>query len=155
MMKWLGRFLESVDSVIHWFPIIWKDRDFDQYYLLKILEFKLKRMDDFFHSKDAWTDTTVEPSKTAIKRLHQTGFLIKYLMDERYGELAYQWHHEKYPCLSFDESIRKDELGQTIYVGFTRDGEKESFLEATEKGRNRAEKAENILFYILKTYYTY
>jgi hypothetical protein len=46
---------DGIQNLIFWFPIIWKDRDFDQGYLLDILRFKLVRMEKFFRSKYAWT----------------------------------------------------------------------------------------------------
>jgi len=34
----------GIKNIIIWIPIIWQDRDWDQWFLYKILQFKLKRM---------------------------------------------------------------------------------------------------------------
>ena len=34
----------GVENLIRWFPIIWQDRDWDQYYLLRMMEQKFRRM---------------------------------------------------------------------------------------------------------------
>lgn len=40
----------GVKNLIKWFPIIWNDRDYDQFYFYKILEFKMRNMRDDFNS---------------------------------------------------------------------------------------------------------
>lgn len=39
---WLRNFIERVYNLYRWFPIIWKDQDWDDYYIFEILKFKLK-----------------------------------------------------------------------------------------------------------------
>lgn len=45
-MHVLHKFFKSVKNLIYWFPIIWKDRDYDYEYLLFILSHKLKSMEE-------------------------------------------------------------------------------------------------------------
>jgi hypothetical protein len=33
---------KGIKNLIQWFPVIWKDRDWDSYYIFRILEYKLK-----------------------------------------------------------------------------------------------------------------
>lgn len=49
IIKRFRSFGYSIQSLIRWFPMIWKDRDWDQYYLKNILIFKLKNMSKFYH----------------------------------------------------------------------------------------------------------
>jgi len=39
------KFLIGIKNLIFWLPIIWKDRNWDYYYILKMLKHKLKLMD--------------------------------------------------------------------------------------------------------------
>lgn len=55
----MKRFIRGVRNLIEWAPIIWRDRDFDYGYLLKMLEFKLRRMDKMFR-KDGLSVSSVE-----------------------------------------------------------------------------------------------
>lgn len=48
----IRRLLESLQSVWRWLPIIWKDRQWDHHFLLKILHHKLALMEAFFLSDD-------------------------------------------------------------------------------------------------------
>lgn len=50
MLKQIRR---GIKNLIDWFPIIWRDRDYDYGYLLYILQHKLKRMQQFLLSDKA------------------------------------------------------------------------------------------------------
>lgn len=46
-IRWEARyfprnFVKGVKNLIRWFPVIWKDRDWDSHYIWEILKFKLK-----------------------------------------------------------------------------------------------------------------
>lgn len=41
------QFIESIKNLIKWFPIIWKDRNWDDYYIMKILQYKIKMQRDY------------------------------------------------------------------------------------------------------------
>lgn len=42
-----------VRRVCRWLPVLWGDRDWDQAYLVRVLEFKLLRMAERFESREA------------------------------------------------------------------------------------------------------
>lgn len=46
MFNKLRNFKKSVNNLIKWLPIIWKDRDWDYEYLLDIMSFKMKNMSE-------------------------------------------------------------------------------------------------------------
>ena len=39
---WFNRFIESLQNLIDWLPVIWKDRHWDDYYITKILQRKIE-----------------------------------------------------------------------------------------------------------------
>ena len=50
--KYLHRdFIEGIKNLIKWFPIIWKDRNWDHSYIYEILKFKLKKTFKPFNKK--------------------------------------------------------------------------------------------------------
>ncbi len=49
------RFYRSVRNVIRWFPVIWKDRDWDDWYILEILKFKIKNQAEYIGGRDFHT----------------------------------------------------------------------------------------------------
>jgi hypothetical protein len=42
----IKQFFRNIHNIIRWFPIIWKDRDWDHYYIFEILKFKLKNQSE-------------------------------------------------------------------------------------------------------------
>jgi hypothetical protein len=39
---WFNKFIESLTNLIDWFPVIWKDRHWDDYYITKVLQRKIE-----------------------------------------------------------------------------------------------------------------
>jgi hypothetical protein len=38
----LNNIIQGIKNLLYWFPIIWKDRNFDQHFIYEILKHKLK-----------------------------------------------------------------------------------------------------------------
>jgi len=96
---------EGIENLIVWFPIIWKDRDFDYNYLLYIIIFKTKNMVSFFESKYSITDWKEEHSKKDLNALKRVIPLLEYIRDEKYEDDAFKEHWEKFPAkLEFIEN---------------------------------------------------
>lgn len=45
----------GISNLWSWFPIIWKDRDWDQWFIYNIIEFKLRRQSNYIGGKDRHT----------------------------------------------------------------------------------------------------
>ena len=41
-------FISSISVILHWIPILYKDRDWDWYFLLKIERTKIRQMEKYF-----------------------------------------------------------------------------------------------------------
>lgn len=48
-------FFRKVKNLFRWFPIIWKDEDWDDYYIFEILKFKLKNQAKYIGDRDFHT----------------------------------------------------------------------------------------------------
>lgn len=75
-------FLESVKRVIKWIPVIWKDRDWDEHYLIKIMQFKLQQMAEL-HMKEG---VTVNRFETAEEILHAIHLLELTMMEDLHDD---------------------------------------------------------------------
>lgn len=55
--NWLGKInlWRNIKRIISWIPVLWNNYDFDECYLLKVMEHKFKLMEKFFDSDKAWT----------------------------------------------------------------------------------------------------
>lgn len=48
-------FIVGIRNLITWFPIIWKDRDWDDYYIWEILKFKIRNQSKYIGGRDLHT----------------------------------------------------------------------------------------------------
>ena len=73
----------TIKRLIQWIPVIWKDREYDQTYFLKIISFKLKLMEKFYRSEYAfsadWKDTAT--------KIHLCKLLCDRLIADDYYEM--------------------------------------------------------------------
>lgn len=66
---WWYDLVNGISHLINWFPIIWRDRDFDNHYIEVILLHKLRNTLYFFESKNSVTDWTVPEQAKALQAL--------------------------------------------------------------------------------------
>lgn len=72
-MKFLRRLKHSIESLIYWFPVVWNDRDWDQYFLWRLLQRKFEKMNKYFEEDTIAvfeTEDEIESLK-ALKELQQ------------------------------------------------------------------------------------
>lgn len=81
----------GIENLINWFPVIWKDRDWDQWFLYNILKKKLSDMEEY-HRKYGHT---VNANKTADEMKTCVNLLDRLIKDE-YHEMVFKKHDEKW-----------------------------------------------------------
>lgn len=108
--KFEGRFYHKdfkngVKNLIRWFPVIWKDRNWDSVYIFNILQHKLKLQAKYISTNDihvdAQTDSQkmmlctrlIEKIKTEFYEMeyadyHKTTWNFKFLTDDAKSELS-------------------------------------------------------------------
>lgn len=72
-------FKQGVKNIIYWFPIIWKDRNWDGHYIFEILQHKLKAQADYIGRRDLHTRAQLD-----AKRMRLCVKLIKKVQEEDY-----------------------------------------------------------------------
>lgn len=72
-------FKQGVKNIIYWFPIIWKDRNWDGHYIFEILQHKLKAQADYIGRRDFHTRAQLD-----AKRMRLCVKLIKKVQEEDY-----------------------------------------------------------------------
>lgn len=70
-------FISSISVILHWIPILYKDRDWDWYFLLKIERTKIRQMEKYFRES-----SIAEGDKNNAKWLHICDKLLSIIMDE-------------------------------------------------------------------------
>ena len=90
----LREFKVSVKNLIRWFPIIWKDRDWDDYYIFEVLKFKLKNQAKYTSDCDRHTRSELD-----AKRMRLCVKLIDKVSDEFYSSEHMDYHEAKWDLL--------------------------------------------------------
>jgi hypothetical protein len=94
--KFEGRYYHKdlyrgIKNLIQWFPVIWKDRDWDSYYIFQILEHKLKLQAKGISKRDIHVDAQrdAEIMMTCVR-------LIEKVRDGYYESEWTDYHESKY-----------------------------------------------------------
>ena len=86
------RIKDRTAKIVKWAPIIWKDEDWDHYYVWVILHRKLKDMEEFFNSDRAMA----LHGKEEAKKIKVCVTLLDRLLADDYDESVFKKHHEKW-----------------------------------------------------------
>jgi len=109
-MKRITNFFRSIkygiENLIRWAPTIWKDRDWDHWYLYKMLQFKLIQMEKLHrkYGHAVSSEDKANEMKVCIK-------LLERLINDEYGENVFKHHHKKWGEPHFDWEDCKDREG--------------------------------------------
>jgi len=72
--------MEGIKNIIYWFPIIWKDRHWDQSFIYEVLKHKLKAQANYIDTKDRHTR-----AKQDARRMRLCVSLIQICQDDTYN----------------------------------------------------------------------
>lgn len=81
----------SIKNVIKWLPVIWKDRDWDDWYIFEILKTKLKHQAKYIGDRDRHTN-----AKYNSERMMLCVRLIEKIQDEFYSMEYMDYHVSNY-----------------------------------------------------------
>ena len=84
----IKQFFRRIYNLYRWFPIIWKDQDWDDYYIFEILKFKLKNQAEYIGGHDRHMSAKRDAEKMVL-----CVRLIEKVQDEYYGR-EYQDYHK-------------------------------------------------------------
>ena len=74
-------------NLYRWFPIIWKDRDYDDWYIFTILQTKLKHQAEYIGTRDIHTRAQYD-----AQRMRTCVRLIEKVKEESYGDEYMEYH---------------------------------------------------------------
>ena len=102
----LREFITGIKNLWAWFPIIWKDRDWDGWFIYQIIEFKLTRQSKYIGKMDRH----VRAQKDARDMLICSKLIAK--VKDEYYELEYFDYHKsaiRYTkIVGFDDRVEMD-----------------------------------------------
>jgi hypothetical protein len=105
MFKFLRPIQSGIKNLITWFPVIWNDQQWDQYYLLKVLQKKLTLMEKYFRTRGHHVDAEKDADNIKLA-INLIGRLIK----DDYMESAFTPHKKKYgeSTIIFEDIVGKE-----------------------------------------------
>lgn len=59
-------FFTSVGNLIKWFPVIWKDRDWDDHYIFEVFKFKLEKQAKYTKEKGFHTNSDLDAKRMML-----------------------------------------------------------------------------------------
>ena len=83
----IKRFFRRIYNLYRWFPIIWKDQDWDDHFIFEILKFKLKNQAEYIGKRGyhVSAERDAEIMMTCVR-------LIEKVQDEYYGTEYFDYH---------------------------------------------------------------
>lgn len=103
-------FIHSIKNIIRWLPVIWKDRDWDDWYIFTILETKIKHQAKYIGDRDIHTR-----AKRDAEIMMTCTRLIRKVKEEEYEGEYMDYHESTFNWLDVPErpdSVRL-EINQT------------------------------------------
>jgi hypothetical protein len=87
----IKQFFKRIYNLYRWFPIIWKDQDWDDFYIFEILKFKLKNQAEYisYHDRHTTAKRDAEIMMLCVR-------LIEKVQDEYYGTEYFDYHDSKF-----------------------------------------------------------
>lgn len=79
-------FFKRFYNLYRWLPVIWKDQDWDQFYIYEILKFKLKNQADYIGSKDRHVS-----AKRDAEKMMLCVRLIDKIQEDYYGTECFRY----------------------------------------------------------------
>lgn len=148
----IRNFPSNLVKLLQWIPIIWRDRDWDYIFLLKIMRFKMKRMHEHFEKYGQLVVTSqmvhqLQFCEKKIDEILEDNF-IKAEMDahtEKWGELNTDWYDTETPGLSRLDLYRPGAREKGL-----EDQEREESQELYHLEETRREKAVELLFAVMR-----
>ena len=113
--------ITGIKNIFRWLPVIWKDRQWDQDYLYRVIGQKLKLMEEFWYSDDPWSANQEKVAKKVklcrllCDRIVNHDYLMNVLIpvEQKYGELKFHW--EKDNKMVFDETPEEAKTRMRAY----------------------------------------
>ena len=138
--------ITGIKNIFRWLPVIWKDRQWDQDYLYRVIGQKLKLMEEFWYSDDPWSANQEKVAKKVklcrllCDRIVNHDYLMNVLIpvEKKYGELKMYFEKTDNPNLQrmvFNETPeeRKAHLRAYHHSDYMEKQDKKMFFNILQK----------------------
>ena len=116
MIYKIKQFFKRIHNLYRWFPIIWKDQDWDDHYIFEILKFKLKNQAEYisYHDRHVSAKRDAEIMMLCVRLIEkvQHEFYGTEYLDYQDSELKFidsESHPGMYEMLTIEKSEHYDD----------------------------------------------
>ena len=102
--------IDRIKNLIRWFPVIWRDQDWDSEFIIDILIKKLEHQRDFFNSGRSSVDDCLESAdeiQSAIDKLQHTREAWEHYEQPVMKELDKKWGEGVMRTEKYDEHCNR------------------------------------------------
>jgi hypothetical protein len=116
----MKKYINIVKNLIRWFPVIVKDRDYDDYFIFEILKTKLKHQAKYIGNRDIHVN-----AKRDAEIMMLCVSLIEKIQDEHYGGEYMDYHESRYKWLDVEgkpdrKQLEIEEISENYYEYFAK-----------------------------------
>lgn len=153
-MYWFRRKIEQIKNLIKWFPIIWKQYDFDYRYSIEVLIFQLNKQADFLDSDKAYT-VSAKANASSIRRFTR---LLKDVYDEKFGMEYMDKFTKQFGEVTIDfKPIPGTEYSEIVNTypkvdGYTEDQLEDIYYKMLNESNKKQEKAHKLVWKLFERY---
>ena len=113
-----SNFISKVKNIVRWFPIIWKDRDYDDFYIMEILKFKLSNQANYISKKDRHTRAQYDAQKMRlcvrlIEKFQEEYYNLEYF-DYFNMEVSFTECVDRPDCSEMNTTITSEQFDEYI-----------------------------------------
>jgi len=145
----------GIENLINWFPVIWKNRDWDHYFIYVILRHKLHLTEQHIRNHDMHTR-----AKEDADRIKVCVNLLDRLIADDYHEMAYKKIDEKWGELELTSTPCEDRDGYhevhinrpKVKTPEDKKQERKEFKSAYEHEQYLRNQDKNMLFKMMSKY---
>lgn len=116
---------QGIKNIIKWFPVIWKDRDYDHDYIYSVLLFKLKKQRDYIAKREWRNYGNVEEMNLVIYELEKSreDYSSEAIKghDAKWGEFKYEFIESEFANCSELIDTREKYLTEAEYADMQED----------------------------------
>ena len=88
---WFLEFVRGIQNLIHWLPVIWKDRHWDDHYIFEVLKHKIKLQQKYIVNSNRHTRVNIDNRDMTIVLN-----LIERIQDDYYALECYEYENSKF-----------------------------------------------------------
>ena len=107
---WFLEFVRGIQNLIHWLPVIWKDRHWDDHYIFEVLKHKIKLQQKYIVNSNRHTRVNTDNRDMTIVLN-----LIERIQDDYYALECYEYENSKFrfePAGDEKHTIEQDVISE-------------------------------------------